>query len=466
MLSRKETHMQLLHSVPWRALRAALWLGAAAAASLALAGTASAAVIVITPDGNGGTTDHLGAAINTANTNSSTSNTIVLSPGFYQPGGAATLSQPFTITKNLTITGDHSFQSNGGVQGGSPGMDINGAAANLKGANNLFVINAGVSVTFQGMNIDSAGGFGFAAILDNGNVTLDGVTMNGTPGFSLQISRGATATLNQSTIENGQTDAVQNAGSLTLNNVTMTSGANNAIVLQPPDTLNMTNTILAFQVGAECIPSLANGGGATNGGPGSLDDDGTCGVQHSDDTNVDSFFPISDNTNGGPATTTELPAGNPDTTGQGVNGPTTDERFFVNPVVGGVPQCDIGAITDSATRQTTAPSCQVTAVLNGPPKQQQVSLLDTASGIGSESGPATDNPSNTIATAYPPPAAVPVPGYAVSNMQIANGTVAFTPFTSPSTSPLVLTASKTTAGTPTQWSFTALNWAGVSKNCF
>jgi hypothetical protein len=74
-------------------------------------------------------------------------------------------------------------------------------------------------------------------------------------------------------------------------------------------------------------------------------------------------------------------------------------------------------------------------------------------------------PVSLIPTAYPPTAS-PVPGYAITNEQIDDGTVMFTPFTSPSTNPLVLTATRTGSLAKTHWSFTALNWAGVSQNCF
>ena len=174
-----------------------------------------------------------------------------------------------------------------------------------------------------------------------------------------------------------------------------------------------------------------------------------------------------DNTNGGPETTTKL-ASNSFTTGQGNSAycATVDARFFVNPVVSGQIQCDIGAVTTAATQKTTGPSCRVTGGVSG--VSQNVTLSDTLSGIGPEAGLETANPSNTIATAYPPTAAVPVPGYSVSNLQITNGSVSFTSPTSPTTSAVVLTAgNKTTAGVNnSQWSFTGLNWAGVATNCF
>lgn len=465
--------MQHSPSVPWRALRAALGLGAAAVVSLAMAGVASANVLPITPDGSSGS-DNLGAAIASANTNSASSNTIVLSPGIYTPADKGTGSsdvEPITITKNLTIVGPHSYQT---PLNEAATQDIQGEAANSDGSGPLFVVNAGVTVTFEGVGIDGAGSTGNPSILDNGNVVMDGVTMEGAPTTALQVNGGGSATLNEVTLDSILGDGIVvggpqttggAGGSLTMNNSTMTAGTGNGIDLPAPAayTLNLNNTALYLQEGPECF-----NGSATNGGPGSLDDDGTCHVQYSDDTNVDSD---NDNTvsNGGPVQTVNPTPGTTSTdfTDKGVNCPTVDGRFFVNPVVGGVTQCDVGAYTNAATEQSTGPKCTVTGGGAGPPATQQVSLVDSGSGVGPQAGPDTDNPSNTVATAYPPPAAVPVPGDSVSNLQIDNGTVAaFSPLLQATTSPQVLTATKTTAGTLTHWSFTGLNWAGIATNCF
>ena len=280
-----------------------------------------------------------------------------------------------------------------------------------------------------------------------------------------------------------------------------------------------TNTLLAFQTGIECI-----GGTSANGGPGSLDDDASCGVQYSDDTAIDSDFPISGTSTGGPTVTFSFPVGNPDTTHRGVNCPSTDQRFFVNTSAG----CDVSSVTNDATQETTPPACTVTNTITGPPKQQQVTLQDGGSGVGPEAGSQTDSPVytavngaqtlpaatltvssttgfpsagtldvggqtltytgttsttftgvsggtgtaangapvNLVPTAYPPPAAAAVPGDSVASLQINNGSVMFTPTANPLTAGLVLTATKSNQGATTQWSFTGTDWAGVSKNCF
>jgi hypothetical protein len=243
-----------------------------------------------------------------------------------------------------------------------------------------------------------------------------------------------------------------------LNNVDITHGSANGIDGNPGDTLNINNSLLITQVGSECLTT-----GSTNGGPGSISDDATCNVAKNSDLNENGIIPIGTSTNGGPTPTQIIPS-NSDSTGTGVNCPTVDQRFFPNPVVAGVIQCDVGATTLAATQQTSAPTCAVASTVTG--VSQTVNLNGGASGVGPEVGLATDNPTNALATAYPPPAAGSVPGYSISNEQIANGTIAAFTATNPSSSPLAVTASKTTQGTVTHWSFTGLNWAGVAKNCF
>jgi hypothetical protein len=444
--------MQHSPSAPWRALKAALLISAVAVASLAFASVAGAAVLLPAPDGQSGS-DNLTAAINTANTNASTSNTIVLSPGLYLPR-----NQPITITKNLNIVADHSFQAPEGV---GAAIEVNGAQASTTNGNSDFlVVQNGVTLTLEGFNLDGAGiGPGNAAIHVNGNLVTYGLMMSGSISYAIAVGPAGTATINGSTFNGSNQQTLRNQGLLNLNNTTVWAGGSDGLD-NLGGTFNMTDTIMANNgsPGQECI-----GGHAANGGPGTISDDSSCGVQVQNDTTLDGQAPIGDDGNGGPETTILFAPGGQ--TGIGVNCPTTDGRFFVNP--GGASRtCDAGAVNNSATRQTAPPGCAITSTA-ADHSSQQVTVQDAASGVGPQAGPPTDNPSNTLATAYPPPAAAPVPGYAITNEQINNGTIAaFTPFTAPSTGGLVLTASKTTTGTPTQWSFTGINWAGVAKNCF
>jgi hypothetical protein len=493
--------------VPWGALKSALALGAVGAASLAWASAASAAVIVVPPDSAG--TDHLTAAITAANTDADSSNTIVLMPGTYVPA-----TEPVTITKNLTISADHSLQGSGG----SPAVTVNGATAQGANPNSpLFVINSGVSVRLEGFDLDNAGPTGFAAVDDRGTLTTYGIEIAGSGGHALLVEGGATATLDETALNGSIGDQILNDGTLNLNNDDIVAGAGNGITTSG-GTLNMTSTLVAFQSGLECV-----GGTATNGATdASIDDDGTCLVQYGNDTAVDSYGYIP-GSNGGPTDSVILPAGNPDTTGKGINCPTTDQRFFVNPAG----TCDIGSTTTAAAAETSAPSCTVTGGSTGPPATQLVTVSDAGSGLGPESGAGTDDPAytavngaqtlpestitvasttgfptsgtlmlggqtvtytgttattftgvsggatnlangapvNLVPTAYPP-ALAPVTGDAISGLVINNGTFAFTPFSGPSTNNLVITATKSNQSSKTHWGFTALSWAGISKNCF
>lgn len=446
--------------------RLALWkvaLGpvAAAAALLAFTGAANAAVINVSPGNTVGATgaptrDNLSNAIITANGNGAASNTIVLAPGKYQPQSCA--SSPCTtapavyptITSNLTITGDHSLQATGQAS-----TLIDGSLQASSAAGNMLSTTSAGSLTLEAIEIDSGGGTGFSVISDGGKLTTWGVLVSGSPGAGIGVLSGASATLNETTLAAPAQNAINNAGSLTLNNSTVAQGAAIGIANNAPGTFAMTNTVMAFQTGVEC-----NGGSASNGGPGSFSDDATCGVAHLNDTTLDNAAPggfngLNPTFNGGPTATYKLSGGS--TANAGVTPcPTTDQRFFVQTT-----SCDAGALTQSATRNTTGPTCSVSTNLAGTPATQTVTVTDSGSGLGPESGTAYDPNSQTSPQPQNPRAQASVPSDAFSGLGITNGTVAISTLpTAPSRSAITLTASKTTAGTATQWWFTATDWAG------
>ena len=84
------------------------------------------------------------------------------------------------------------------------------------------------------------------------------------------------------------------------------------------------------------------------------------------------------------------------------------------------------------------PTCVVSGVVLGPPKQQQVTVQDTGSGLALA---------------------------AVTNIQITNGTVAIAPYTAGTTSPVVVTATKTNPAMPTSWSFDLTDVQGNTRTC-
>jgi hypothetical protein len=387
--------------------RPALAVVVAAGALLAVADGASANVY--TPvDGPG-----LQAAITSANSNPGP-DTIKLASKNYQP------SVPMTITDTLTITGDPQFQP--------PGQNpqIDGTFVNPL-QSDLFTVNPGVSATFKAVSITGSSDIGFGVIRAKGTVELDNLALSGNNGTELVVDSGGTATANDANISDGTFHGIDNSGTLVLNNSTVANNSSGGITTS--GTLRLNNTIIAnnnpFVNGStDCV------GTPTTSTITSWDSDGTCAVAHTGDPMLDST-----NMNGGPSPSAALLPGSP-AINAGTNSicPTTDQRFFVR----SDGQCDIGAYEAGAARDTTAPTCVVSALRAGPPKQQDVTATDSGSGLGPD---------------------------AITNVAITNGTVAFTPFTSPSRAGLVLTATKTDQTQVTRWSFTATDWAGNVKNC-
>ncbi len=89
-----------------------------------------------------------------------------------------------------------------------------------------------------------------------------------------------------------------------------------------------------------------------------------------------------------------------------------------------------------AGADTTAPVCRVTGLFAGPPKQQQVTVTDTGSGLKS-----------------------------IDNISITNGTVAVDPFTVGTTTSVHVTATKLDQTKRTTWSFDATDVAGNKRLC-
>jgi hypothetical protein len=419
---------------PTAAPRLALWKAqlvvvVVAATTLLLAAHAGAAVL--TPAPGAGT---LAAAITTANTNADPSNTIILADGRYAP----TAPLP-AITKRLRITGDHANQQP--TAGGGPRID--GTNQNPPDSD-LITVNSGVNVTLEGFLITTSSNNSFAVVRDNGTVTLWNVALSGNNGIQLAVSAGATATVNDSSINDGNSTGIATAGTLTLNNSTVANNFGGGIS-KTGGTLALNNTIVANNNPAGLGTPDCDATATTQDH--SMDSDGTCGVSFpSASPNL-----VATTTNGGPTPTLALGSGSP---AIGAGDPAkcflTDQRFFVH----GGSGCDLGAYQTGATQDTTPPACVVTGLILGPPKQQQVTVSDSIAGLGPEGGALTDPTADN-------------PADAVTNLAITNGSVASAPFSGsgPSTAGVVLTATKSDQALLTQWSFTATNWAGVSKLC-
>jgi hypothetical protein len=254
------------------------------------------------------------------------------------------------------------------------------------------------------------------------------IAITGNAGVQLALPSGATATLTNSSIDDGALAAVNATGArLTLRSSTVAYNGQGGVLFNTASVVRLDNTIVARNDGADfgsrdCSRAVA---AQTS----SLDSDGTCGVSITADPLLGPSA-----LNGGPTPTLAPGAGSPaiDAGNSGIC-PVTDQRFFVRSGA-----CDIGAYEVGAVRDTTPPVCSVTAIRAGPPKQQDVTAQDTGSGLGAT---------------------------AISGLSISNGAVAYAPFPAPSTAPLVLTATKTDQSDTTVWSFTATDWAGNSKFC-
>jgi trimeric autotransporter adhesin len=86
--------------------------------------------------------------------------------------------------------------------------------------------------------------------------------------------------------------------------------------------------------------------------------------------------------------------------------------------------------TDAAT------TCKITSTVAGPPAMQQVTVQNTAGGLS-----------------------------AITNIAIVNGTVSYPSFAPGTTSPVVVTATKTNQALKTSWSFAATDGAGNVTQC-
>ena len=288
--------------------------------SLGSASIATAAVIRVTPDLAPGS-NHLATAIALANANGSPSNTIVLAPGAYTPGDPLP-----EITKRLTITGDHAAQATGGT----PSTYVTGAGESAYAYSGygvgpgLFTVSSRANLTLEAFQIEHATG---AAIYDLGHVTTWGVTLadNNGPAVFTTGSR-ALVNLSESTIDGsiGSAGLTVANGRVNLVDSDVVSNALGGVSVQAGQ-VSARNTLVADNHGPDCS-------GARLTGSDDMDDDGTCHVRFSDVGywRTDGNFPTLA-TNGGPTETALMPVGSP-TIDAGRWCPTTDQRFFANPI--------------------------------------------------------------------------------------------------------------------------------------
>jgi hypothetical protein len=321
-----------------------------------------------------------------------------------------------------------------------------------------------------------------------GHVILHDSGLIGNAGTGIaQSGVGLSTVLNSSIIdsESSNPGIVTTNASLTLRNSDITN--NHVGISNSGGTVSVTNSIVANNnpTGVLGVHNCQSHVTATDA---NLDDDGTCGFTDARSFSNSQFWISGGGAvfgfpgvgfNGGP--TSSLAMDNSPATGDvspTINAgdvaqcPQTDQRFFLNPLnTSGAPSvCDIGAWSNQAARVTTGPTCAVTGIITGPPKQQQVTVSDPT-GIGPEQGMVTDPVQNSGA---PAPNTLNNLANSIGGVTITNGTVA-TPMTPPfpaagptaftQATGIVVTATKTDQTMLTRWSFTATNWAGISALC-
>jgi Divergent InlB B-repeat domain/HYR domain/Right handed beta helix region len=317
-------------------LRVVLVACAVAAVSLVVfASGASAATF------NVKNTAELEAAVVSANGNSA-ANTIVLAGGSYVP------------VKTLALTNTSGVQT---IEGPTSAPSVKGTSALISGSsveptfNQLFIVNGSVSATIKNLEIGASGGLGTSAIEDIGSLTIENTTLEGNTGNGVLVTDKGTLTARNSTISDGSEFGVLVDGTASFFNSTIAFNADGGI--QNVGTLNLTNTIVAEnQKSGDCV-------GAATTSDHSLDSNGSCHVGALSNTNP--LLQANLLNNGGSTPVHSLKPGSPAIgAGDEAECPTTDQRGAkrANP-------CSIGAVEFGAPPTITVPSNITTPATSG-----------------------------------------------------------------------------------------------------
>ncbi len=293
-----------------------------------------------------GSTEALVAAVGKANANPG-ANTIVLTGGVYLP------------IKTLTFTNTSGAQT---VEGPSGPANVTTLGAKLEGGSvepfpsELFVVKAGVSVTFKNVGIGHGGGSGVSAIEDFGTLDIESSAVAGNTGAGVHVEPSSTAVVRNSTFSDGLDFGLVNSGTASFFNSTVAFNKNGGVENQA--TLNLTNTIVAENKGSgDCA------GKATTSDH-SLDSDGSCGVGALSEMNPLLQTGLANDGGSTPVhslkpTSPAIEAGNPATC------TSADQRGAPRPGIAGKP-CDIGADEYSETPPTIKVPSDITTPATGP----------------------------------------------------------------------------------------------------
>ncbi len=302
----------------------------AATASLMLTAGASAATFAVH------STAELEAAVASANANG-VANTIELAGGHtYQPsktmiftntGGTQTVAGP---AGTLGVLGPEAKLEGGDVQ------PVAGASEK-----ELITVNAGVSVMIEHLVVTTGGNSSNAAIEDFGTLRLEDSTISGNTGNGVVVQPGAAlATFTNSTISNGLADGVVNDEEATFVNDTVVQ--NKGTGIGGGGTLSLTNTIVADNGST----NVKNCEVAATTSDHSLDNGTSCGVGALSST-APKLGALS-NDGGSTPLFSEQPGSPSIDAGDAAACPATDQRGYPRPAAGGT-GCDVGADQYSST---------------------------------------------------------------------------------------------------------------------
>ena len=281
-------------------------------------------------------------------------------------------TSPVVITKNLTLQG-----------GALPGRFTiqGGAVADPGGQNDLFRVNAGVTLTVKNLTLASTDGTG--SIVDtSGTLALDSSTISGALGSALTVQASGTLSTINSTISSSAIDISSLGGTVNLRSTTVfATGANIAISLAG-GTTTLTNSIVQSATGPDCFGGTIPLAGIVD----SKFSDATCGagvVQAPGGS-----FLLGPLTNNGGSTNTHKPAAGSAALNAGTiaaNAPALDQRGAPRSAV----PVDIGAYEVTTVLGVTAPPAPAAVEATSP----------AGAAVTFGSGTATNFETNTSAPA-------------------------------------------------------------------
>ena len=367
----------------------------------------------------------------------------------------------YSPTAGVVVTDDLSIRGNPTLQlpPGAPTI-FNGAG--IPPTDDPITVAEGVTlhveaIQFQGQAVSQK-----PYINVQGNFVIENSTISSAQGAAIATDPVATAphiTVRNATLTSNIRLGLNlsSNGLLTMNNATVTNNSQGGMILD--GTADIRNSVLAPNTAGNCfnanypnptdtvsINFSTDADGNNDGVPDCSTIDPTGGTGNNTGTaNTSAAVGVSATfgANGGPVRTRAITATSTllKDTADNAACEKLDARYFVR--TDGA--CDRGAYELNAVRDTTPPSCGVTAVRrNGPAghDEQDVGVQDMESGLQEIFGTNANGSFN-----------------------ITNGTVSVPTFTRGTNAQQTVTATKTDQTQKTRWSFNARDWAGNVTLC-